>query len=103
MAGRAVRALNWKLLLPAAISEPGLRIEAMAIWPTTTCWPLEYCARILPPSLKPTLDKLAAADPSCASAEVAQVTPLAYQPEALARDAPARSPSLALRVGMIPP
>ena len=37
MEGVAVRALSWKLLLPAAIRVSGLRMDARATWPTTTC------------------------------------------------------------------
>src|SRR5579863_9086318 len=42
----------------------------MAICPTTVCCPLEYCARIWPPFPTPTWTSCAAADPSCATADV---------------------------------
>ena len=48
-------------------------MSAMAICPTTTCWPLEYCASTWPPLARPTLTRFAAADPFCDCAEVAEV------------------------------
>src|SRR5262249_20868638 len=75
IAGVAVRALTWKLLLPAAIRDSGLRMLAIATCPTTTCWPSEYCARIWPPSANPTRTNWAAAEPFCELAEGADDCP----------------------------
>ena len=73
IAGSAVRALNWKLLFPTAISDSGFRTVAIASCPTIVCVPFEYCARIWPPSAKPMCVKLAGGDPSWVNADTADV------------------------------
>src|SRR3954452_13516114 len=73
--GVAVRALSWKLLLPAASSVSGLRMDAIASCPTTTWSPFEYCARMRPPSASPTRTNCAAADPFCELADGADGCP----------------------------
>src|SRR5471030_2667338 len=73
--GVAVRALSWKLLFPDASRLSGLRIEAIATCPTTTWSPLEYPARIPPPSAKPTRINWPAVFPSWELAEEAEGWP----------------------------